>query len=43
MGANGNKEYVYAIDLKTRKKLWTVEVGALEHWLASWSNQHTYD
>ena len=34
MGAEGNKEYVYAIDLKTQKKLWSVEVGArfVDNW-----------
>jgi outer membrane protein assembly factor BamB len=29
MGAHGDKEYVYAIDLKTRKKLWSTEIGDL--------------
>jgi outer membrane protein assembly factor BamB len=29
IGSQGKKEYVYAIDLKTQKKLWSVEVGPL--------------
>ena len=29
MGAVGNKDCVYAIDLKTKKKLWSVKVGIL--------------
>ena len=29
MGAEGDKDCVYAIDLKTQKKLWSVEVGTL--------------
>jgi outer membrane protein assembly factor BamB len=27
MGATANKEYLFAVDLKTRKKLWSAEVG----------------
>jgi outer membrane protein assembly factor BamB len=29
MGSQGKKEYVYAVDVKTAKKLWSVEVGPL--------------
>src|SRR4051794_18088216 len=28
MGADHGKEYLYALDLKTRKKAWSAEVGA---------------
>jgi outer membrane protein assembly factor BamB len=29
MGAEDDKEYVYALDLKTRKKAWNTEIGAM--------------
>src|SRR5205823_8396441 len=29
MGAENNKEYLYALDLPTQKKLWSAEVGPL--------------